>query len=106
MTHSNVSLVTMVVVGLVAFAIGVVWTRLRAASGAIRSTKAGLKGLQALFWSVLWLFVKVGALGLIVVIVIVWWNVRDAGDDGDTPLVPANLRPSVTSSGTPSPPAR
>jgi hypothetical protein len=95
MQNSSVSLLSAVIAGFILFLLGVAWTRMKAANGAYKTIKKGVKPARKLFWLSVGGVVKIGFWVVVLLSVLVFWQVRDvnAGNDRD-PVVPAEVRPS------------
>jgi hypothetical protein len=95
MQNSSVSLLSAVVAGFILFLLGGAWTRMKAANGAYKTIKNGVKPARKLFWLSIGRVLKIGFWVVVLLSFLVLWQVRDvsAGNDRD-PVVPAEVRPS------------
>ncbi|GAA0806790.1 hypothetical protein [Spirilliplanes yamanashiensis] len=91
MQHSNISLLTLVLVGGILIAFGYGWAVMRRANRDYKATKGAVKSMRKGFWASFRALVKVGVFVAVAVGLIVTWNIRDARDDGATPLFPARV---------------
>jgi uncharacterized integral membrane protein len=95
MQNSSVSLLTAVVTGFILFLLGVAWTRMRAARGALKTIKNGVPAARKVFWLSVGGVVKIGFWVLVLLAVLVVWQVRDvSAGDGRDAVVPAEVGPS------------
>lgn len=97
MRHSNVSLLTAILIATFLFLLGyarAVWVRARKD---YKATKAAVKPLRKAMWGSIWMFTKIGTGVVVIFMILIAWNVRDVQDgDKPTPLVPAKVKPSAT----------
>lgn len=96
MTHSNVSLLTALIVTTIVFLLGYARAVMARANRDYKNTKAAVKPLRKAFWSSTWTVLRIGFGVLVLLGVLVTWNVRDVSDDKNTPVVPAKASPSAT----------
>lgn len=97
MQHSSVSLLTALIVTVIVFLLGAAWAVMKRANSDYKTLKNSVKPARKKFWASFRTLVKVGFGVAVLLLVLVAWQVRDVRDgDADTPLVPAQVRPSVT----------
>jgi O-antigen ligase len=97
MQNSSVSLLTALITAVIVFLLGGAWARMRGASKAYKTIKAGVKPARHIFWGNVGKVLKiaVGAAALLLVLVV--WQVRDfKDDDANTPVIPAQVTPTPT----------
>jgi cytochrome bd-type quinol oxidase subunit 2 len=97
MQHSSVSLLTALIFTVVVFLLGAAWAAMRRANKDYKTLKNAVKPARKTFWSAFFAMVKVGVGVAVLLLVVVAWQVRDINDgDADTPLIPAQVKPSAT----------
>jgi hypothetical protein len=95
MQNSSVSLLSAVVAGFILFLLGGAWARMRSANRAYKTIKNGVKPARKLFWLSLGGVLKIGFWVVVLLALLVFWQVRDVdADNGNDPVVPAEVEPS------------
>jgi cytochrome bd-type quinol oxidase subunit 2 len=97
MQHSSVSLLTALIVTVIVFLLGSAWAVMRRANRDYKTLKGAVPAARKTFWGSFRTMVKFGFWVAVLLLVLVAWQVRDVRDgDADTPLIPANVKPSVS----------
>jgi hypothetical protein len=81
----------------VVFLLGAAWAVMKRANKDYKTVKNAVKPARKNFWASFVAMLKFGVGVAVLLLVVVAWQVRDINDgDADTPLIPAQVKPSAT----------
>ena len=78
MSHSSVSVITAILVGIAVFGLGYVWNAFRAARLVLRGAKKSVPAARTLYWGNLGRVLKWGAISAVILFVLVTWSTHQA----------------------------
>jgi hypothetical protein len=100
--HSGVSILTAVIVAIVAYLVGFTHSWTRQAFSDWHARKNQMRTQRRLFFTGTWQLLQYGTAALLLAAFLILWVIRDERDGNrNTPLIPTKLRPAATCPATP-----